>query len=105
MEELYDVKAAKEYILKQFKEQGDFDFVDEKTFEDMVETVMALDQEYLNKVSDTDGFYDDDEAYEFMFGKMKEKFEDYQMYMMRLVEDYLDYNEDYLNSIGAIEWE
>jgi len=27
------------------------------------------------------------------------------MYCMRFVDDYLDYSEQYLDSIGAIEWE
>ena len=49
--------------------------------------------------------YDDDEAYARIHRAMTEKYPDFKTYMMRLVDDYLDFSEDYLESIGAIDWE
>ena len=36
---------------------------------------------------------------------MSAQFADLKMYMLRLVEDYMDYNERYLDSLGLIDWE
>ena len=36
---------------------------------------------------------------------MQKSFEEQKMYGMRFVEDYMDYSEGYLDSIGAIEWD
>jgi hypothetical protein len=40
-----------------------------------------------------------------MHEKMSAQFADHKMYMLRLVEDYMDYNERYLDSLGLIDWE
>ncbi len=105
MEEMFDKKEARSFILGEFRKQGDFDFVGAELFGKMLDALMELDGKYLEKVEERDGYYDDEEAYAFLHGEMTERFPEYKMYMMRLVEDYLDYNEDYLNSIGAIDWE
>ena len=49
--------------------------------------------------------YDDDKAFEYLFEGMQKSFEEQKMYCMRFVEDYMDYSEGYLESIGAIEWD
>jgi len=93
------------YILAKFQEQGDFAFMEE--LEQMVDTLVALDEKFMADTGAEDGeeVYDDDKAYEFLFAAMTEKYPARKMYIMRLVEDYMDYAEDYLESIGAIEWE
>ncbi len=101
-----DLIKAKEFILKKFNEQGDFSIFDAKDLGQMVEAVLSFDAQFMKDTGVDDGeVYDDDAAYDFMFEKMSEKFADQKMYMMRLVEDYMDYNEEYLESIGAIDWE
>lgn len=101
-----DLIKAKEFILKKFNEQGDFSIFDAKDLDQMVEAVLSLDAQFMKDTGVDDGeVYDDDAAYDFMFEKMSEKFADQKMYMMRLVEDYMDYNEEYLESIGAIDWD
>ena len=47
MEELFDAKAAKEYIAEKFREQGDFSIIEPKLFDQMLDRVMALDEEYM----------------------------------------------------------
>ena len=106
MEELFDAKAAKEYIAEKFREQGDFSIIEPKLFDQMLDRVMALDEEYMESSGVEDGgVYDDDAAYDYMHEKLMAEFPEHKMYMMRLVDDYMEYNEAYLDSIGAIEWE
>ena len=49
--------------------------------------------------------YDDDAAYEALYADLQQRFPAYKMYAMRLSEDYLDFAEEYLVSVDAIEWE
>ncbi len=93
------------YILAKFQEQGDFSFMEE--LPEMVDYIVTLDDKFMEDTGVTDGdeVYDDDKAYEFLFAGMNERFPARKMYLMRFVEDYMDYAEDYLESIGAIEWE
>lgn len=105
-EQTFDPKAARDYIVNRFKEQGDFMMFGQETMEKMVDQVIALDAAYMKESGVDDGaVYDDDAAYEYMHAHMIEAFPEHKMYMMRLVDDYLDYNEAYLDSIGAIDWE
>lgn len=102
-----ETMQAKAFILNKFKEQGDFDIIPEDVFAKMLDRVIALDEEYVATCGvDDDGVcdYDDDAAFEYMHGKLMKEFDEYKMYMMRLVDDYLEYNEAYLESIGALEW-
>ena len=103
----YDAGKAKEFIVTKFTEAGDFlEIVKAEELTEMVESVMAFDEAYMHASGADEGaVYDDDAAYDFMHEKMSEKYSAHKMYMMRFVEDYLEFNEQYLDSIGAIEWE
>ncbi len=107
MEQTYNAADAKAFILRKFTEQGDFlEIVNAETLSDMVGSIISFDEAYMHESGvDDGGVYDDDAAYEFIYKKLCQKYADYKMYLMRLAEDYLDYNEQYLESIGAIEWE
>lgn len=105
--EINETKEARAFILAKFKEQGDFDIIPEDVFEKMLDTVMALDAEYVESCGvDEEGVcdYDDDAAFEYMHEKLMNAFPEYKMYMMRLADDYLEYNEAYLDSIGVLDW-
>lgn len=106
-EKEYSPEEAKAYILDCFQKQGDFlEIVSEEELEKLVEQVMALDEAFMEKNGCNDGeVYDDDAAFDFLQEEMAKTHEELKMYMMRLVEDYMDYNERYLDSIGAIDWE
>lgn len=107
-EKEYSQAEAKAFILAKFMEQGDFPAImSEEQIGSLVDEVMALDEAFMAKTGVNDGqVYDDDAAFDAMFAEMEQKHDgDIKMYMMRLVEDYMDYNEQYLNSIGAIDWE
>lgn len=99
-----DLNEMKAYILNKFKNEGDFDFLKEGLMEELVDEMMSVDQAYLAKLSE-DEDYDDDAAYEQLYAALQRKYPDYKMYAMRLAEDYLDFSEEYLVSVDAIEWE
>ena len=103
----YSEVEAKAYILNCFREQGDFsEIVDEQKLGEMVDAVMALDAAFMKETGADEGaVYDDDAAYDYMHEKMCQKFSEHKMYMLRLVEDYMDYNERYLDSLGLIDWD
>ena len=99
-----DLNAMREYILNKFKCEGDFAFLKEGEMEKFVDEMMSVDQAYLATLTEDDD-YDDDAAYEKLFAVMQKSHPDYKMYAMRLAEDYLDFSEEFLESVGAIEWE
>ena len=99
-----DINAMKAYILNKFNVEGDFDFLKDGLMEELVDAMMAIDQSYLAKLGEDDD-YDDDDAYDLLYEGMQKKYPELKMYAMRLSEDYLDFSEEYLESVGAIEWE
>lgn len=105
MEE-YDEKKAAEWILEKFRAQGDFLILDAPALESMVNAALALDEAYIKSAdADGEGVYDDDEAFDFLFKGLGEAFPEQKMYLMRFCEDYMDYNEAYLEAAGLIDWE
>ena len=99
-----DLNEMKAYILNKFNVEGDFDFLRDGLMEELVDAMMAIDQNYLAKLGEDDD-YDDDDAYDLLYEGMQKKYPELKMYAMRLSEDYLDFSEEYLESVGAIEWE
>lgn len=101
-----NMNEMKEYILNKFKVEGDFDFLDEDTLKEMIDSMLAFDEEYMKSAGVDEGeIYDEDDAYDKIFASMQEKYPDHKMYCMRLSEDYLDFVEEYLASVDAIDWE
>lgn len=99
-----DLNEMKAYILNKFNVEGDFDFLKDGLMEELVDAMMAIDQSYLAKLGEDDD-YDDDDAYDLLYEGMQKKYPELKIYAMRLSEDYLDFSEEYLESVGAIEWE
>ena len=99
-----DLNEMKAYILNKFNVEGDFDFLKDGLMEELLDAMMAIDQNYLAKLGEDDD-YDDDDAYDLLYEGMQKKYPELKMYAMRLSEDYLDFSEEYLESVGAIEWE
>ena len=105
MEE-YSRSDARAYIANKFSEQGDFNILSKEVFEKMLDTVMDLDESFMAETGVDDGaVYDDDQAFEYMMKKLQEAFPEQKMYAMRFVEDYMEYDEAYLESAGLIDWE
>ena len=106
MEQEYSIKNAKKFIKERFVAQGDFLILKEEVFDSMLNRIVELDEAFMESSGVNDGeVYDDDKAFDYLFEEMQKSFEDQKMYCMRFVEDYMDYSEQYLDSIGAIEWD
>ncbi len=99
-----DMQEMRAYILDKFQKEGDFDFLQEGELEAMVDAMLAADAAYMEPLPE-DGEYDDDAAYEALYADLQQRFPAYKMYAMRLSEDYLDFAEEYLVSVDAIEWD
>ena len=105
MEE-YSKTDARAYIADKFAQQGDFNILSKDVFEKMLDKVMVLDEAFMTETGVNDGaVYDDDQAFEYMMKRLQEAFPEQKMYAMRFVEDYMEYDEAYLESAGLIDWE
>ena len=105
MEE-FNKADARSFISNQFSEQGDFGILPKDVFEKMLDKIMELDEAFMAETGVDDGaVYDDDKAFEYMMKKLQEEFPDQKMYAMRFVEDYMEYDEAYLEKAGLIDWE
>ena len=105
MEE-YSRTDARAYIAGKFADQGDFNILPKDVFEKMLDKVMDLDEAFMDQSGVNDGLvYDDDQAFEYMMNGLQEAFPEQKMYAMRFVEDYMEYDEAYLESVGLIDWE
>lgn len=105
MEEIKTV-SEKEYVLDRFSKQGDFNIFSADVVEKMVDAILALNETFMADTRVAEGeFYDDDAAYDFFMEKMPAAFPEQKMYLMRFIDDFMEYDEAYLESTGAIEWE
>lgn len=94
-----------EFSKARFKGLGDYDFLPPKDLDAMVDALVSMDAEYMREAGVAEGgIYDDEVAFDRLLAGMKERFSQYQMYLMRMTEDYMDIFEEYLDSIDAIEW-
>ena len=105
MEE-YSKADARAYIAGKFSEQGDFNILPRDVFEKMLDKVMELDEAFMAETGVNEGqVYDDDQAFDYMMKGLQDAFPEQKMYAMRFVEDYMEYDEAYLESAGLIDWE
>lgn len=96
----------REFLLAKFQAAGEYDFLPEGMLARMLEALIEADEGYMREAGVEDGaVYDDDAAYEALYAALQAGFPEYKMYAMRLSEDYLDYNEEYLEASGQIEWD
>lgn len=100
----FDIDAAVNGIVEKFNAEGDFEFMKPEELKSLTETLVTIDFAYMDEIGE-DGVYDEDVVYERLYKKATEDYEQYKTYLMRFVDDYMDFMEEYLVSIGAIEWE
>jgi hypothetical protein len=99
-----NIEEAKAYIAEKFKNQGDFDFITEADFNKMLDTLLELDAAYLVEIGE-DEPYDEDVIFDRMHSALVRQQPNLKTYLMRFVDDYMDFMEQYLVSIDAVEWE
>ncbi len=98
-----NINEAQSFILEKFRNAGDFDFMSDEELSSIISTLLALDAVYLDEIGDD--VYDEEIIYERMIDAVNKQYDKYKTYLMRLVDDYMDFMEQYLVSIDAIEWE
>ena len=98
-----DIKEAREYIVNQFRKQGDFDFIKPADFDKMIDKLIELDTAYLEEIGDEP--YDEDVIYDRFYDALMKQQPELKTYLMRFMDDYMDFMEQYLVSVDAIEWE
>ena len=105
MEE-FNKDEARRFIAEKFAAHGDFNILPKDVFERMLDKVMDLDEAFMAESGVDDGaVYDDDQAFDYMMKGLQAAFPEQKMYAMRFVEDYMEYDEAYLESAGLIDWE
>lgn len=98
-----DINAAAEHIAGDFEKEGDFDFMKEEERIALIKKLAAVDIAYMDEIGED--VYDEDVVYERLYAAAEETCPQYKTYLMRFVDDYMDFMEQYLVSIGAVEWE
>lgn len=94
---------AQSFITEKFRNAGDFDFINDEDLGAIIRMLLDLDAAYLDEIGDD--VYDEEVIYERMMSSANKQFDKYKTYLMRFVDDYMDFMEQYLVSIDAIEWE
>lgn len=103
MEDLFDKAAAAAKIKENFDNEGDFAFMKPEELEGVIKTLVGIDHDYMDEIGDAP--YDEDDIYERLYAAANEALPEYKTYLMRLVDDYMDFMEQYLVDEGLVEWE
>lgn len=109
----YDKAEALSFILARIHAKDHPELADR--LEELISQTIDADMAYMheNHVIDEDGnagtaYYEDDDAFEYMVEKLAA---DNQLDPVRaiklasLVDDYMDYQQEYLESKGLVDWE
>lgn len=103
MEEIFVIGDAVKSIKQKFDNEGDFDFMKPEELEGVITKLVTIDHEYMSGLGDEP--YDEDVICEKLEAAANEALPQYKTYLMRLVDDYMDFMEQYLVDEGIIEWE
>ena len=103
MEELFNKADAAAKIKISFDNQGDFDFMKPEELEGVIARLVAIDHDYMDEIGDSP--YDEDDIYDRLYAAANEALPQYKTSLMRLVDDYMDFMEQYLVDEGLVEWE
>ena len=103
MEELFDKAAAAAKIKANFDNEGDFSFMKPEELSGVIARFVEIDYDYMEQLGDEP--YDEDAVYEKLEAAANEALPQYKAYLMRLVDDYMDFMEQYMVDEGLIEWD
>lgn len=99
-----NAEEARVGIVDKFNAEGDFDFMKPDELSDLASKLIKIDFEYMDTLGDDDA-YDEDVIYERLYQLAVAAYPQYKTYLMRFVDDYMDFMEEYLVSIGAVDWD
>ena len=103
MEDIFDTAAAAVKIRQNFDNEGDFSFMKPEELDGVIKAFVEIDRDYMAELGDEP--YDEDVVCEKLTAAANERLPGYKSYIMRLVDDYMDFMEQYLVDEGIIEWE
>ena len=103
MDEIFEIGEAVKDIKKRFDNEGDFEFMKPEELEGALTKLVTIDRDYMAGLGDEP--YDEDYICEKLMACANETLPQYKTYLMRLVDDYMDFMEQYLVEAGVIEWE
>ena len=109
----YDKQEAMEFILKRIHAKDHPELAD--NLPELISQTIDADMAYMheNHVIDEDGnagdeYYEDDDAFEYMVEKLaaENNLDPVQaVKLASLVDDYMDYQQEYLESKGLVGWD
>ena len=109
----YDKQEAMDYILRRIHAKDHPELAE--NLPDLISQTIDADMTYMHEhhVIDEDGnagteYYEDDEAFEYMVEKLAEdnKLDPVKaIKLASLVDDYMDYQQEYLESKGLVAWD
>ena len=109
----YDKQEAMEFILKRIHAKDHPELADH--LPELISQTIDADMAYMheNHVIDEDGnagdeYYEDDDAFEYMVEKLaaENNLDPVQaVKLASLVDDYMDYQQEYLESKGLVGWD
>ena len=109
----YDKQEAMEYILKRIKAKDHPELAEQ--LPELISQTIDADMAYMHEqhVIDEEGnagteYYEDDDAFEYMVEKLAadNKLEPVRaVKLAALVDDYMDYQQEYLESKGLVGWD
>jgi len=117
MTNIFFSEEAKDYIVDQLVASGKYRDLSREKLAEVIDRAMTKDKAYLEKAgiladegdSQTEeAYYDDDDAFEYILDEILEEgaFPDIpEMKMAQIVDDYMEYNEMYLEEQGLISWD
>ncbi len=108
----YDREEAIQFIAKRIRTQDHPEL--KEMLPDVIGNIIDADMAYMheNGVLDEDGnsggsYYEDDEAFEYMVERLASdlKLDPVKaVKMASLIDDYMDYQQEYLESKGLVQW-
>ena len=109
----YDKQEAQAFIAKRIDRKYHKELADK--IDELVGQIIDADMQYMheNGVLDADGnagdsYYEDDDAFEYMVEAVvaaNDLTPEQAVKVASLVDDYMDYQQEYLESKGLVEWD
>lgn len=109
----YNKEEAMEYILARIRVKDHPELADR--LPELISQTIDADMAYMHEhhVIDEDGnagteYYEDDDAFEYMVEKLAEENDLNPVQAVKLaslVDDYMDYQQEYLESRGLVDWD
>lgn len=95
-----------DYLLRCLREDGAHSDISDVALQTALKECIALDNTFIEQSSIQEGaFYDDDAAYAFIAAGLARAVGESRSWANAFVDDYLSYNEAYLEERGEIEWD